>query len=147
MLDCRSRFSHPIAFKDTGREMLRRKGELRIFARAADQSPFKKDKQRHWHDFLGEPAAFYLGPQKLDEAMQFPVIYIAMTKLRRGYYRATFELLAEPPHAKGGSAIIDAYIEAVERSIRAQPETWLWSNRKWKHQAPTAASIEDEEGI
>jgi KDO2-lipid IV(A) lauroyltransferase len=116
---------------------------------AADQSPFKKDKQSHWRYFFGRPAAFYVGPQKMAEAMQFQVIYIAMTRVRRGHYRARFELLAEPTHDRGGSLILDRYIDAVERSIRAQPETWLWSNRKWKHRPPPASSDEAaaEEGI
>src|SRR5690606_15046887 len=98
MLDCRGRFSHPIPFKSTSRELLRHKGDFRIYAMAADQSPFKKDKQRYWHDFLGQPATFYLGPQKLAEAFHFPVIYIAMKRLRRGYYSARLEPLAEPPY-------------------------------------------------
>jgi KDO2-lipid IV(A) lauroyltransferase len=135
MIECRARSGIPIAFKDAGREMLRRRREFRGFAMLADQAPFKRDK-RYWHDFFGRPGSFYLGPQKIAEATQYPVIYVAMTKLRRGYYRAHFEVLAQPPSPKGGFAILDRYIAALEQSIRRQPETWLWSNRKWKHVPP-----------
>jgi KDO2-lipid IV(A) lauroyltransferase len=141
MMECRARSGKPIAFKDAGREILRRRREFRGFAMLADQAPFKRDK-RYWHDFFGRPGSFYLGPQKIAEASQYPVIYVAMTKTRRGHYRARFELLAQPPHSKGGFAILDSYIAAVERAIRAQPETWLWSNRKWKHQPPAASDEE-----
>jgi len=135
MMACRARSGKPIAFKDAGREILRRRREYRGFAMLADQAPFKRDK-RYWHPFLGRPGSFYLGPQKIAEASQYPVIYVSMVKTRRGHYNARFEVLAQPPHAKGGHAVLDAYIGAVERSIRAQPETWLWSNRKWKHKPP-----------
>lgn len=142
MMACRARSGKPIAFKDAGREILRRRREYRGFAMLADQAPFKRDK-RYWHPFLGRPGSFYMGPQKIAEASQYPVIYVAMVKTRRGHYDAHFEVLAQPPHAKGGHDVLDRYIGAVERSIRAQPQTWLWSNRKWKHKMP--ATVENAE--
>jgi KDO2-lipid IV(A) lauroyltransferase len=132
VFEARSLSGRPIEFSQAGREILRRRREFRGFAMLADQAPFKRDK-RYWHDFFGRPASFYFGPQKIAEATQYPVIYAAITKPRRGHYRARFEILALPPHTKGGSTIIDSYIGAAERAIRAQPETWLWTNRKWKH--------------
>ncbi len=133
--ETRARAGKPIPFSEAGREILRRRREYRCFAMVADQSPFKRDK-RYWHEFLGRPASFYLGPQRIAEVMQYPVVFVRMTKLKRGYYSAHFEVLAEPPYQKDGTAILDRYIDAVERAIRAQPETWMWSNRKWKHQPP-----------
>jgi KDO2-lipid IV(A) lauroyltransferase len=141
MFECRARSGKPIAFKDAGREILRRRREYRGFAMLADQAPFKRD-NRYWHDFFGRPGSFYLGPQKIAEATQYPVVYIAMTKTARGRYQARFEVLAQPPIERGGFKVLDNYIAALERSIRAQPETWFWSNRKWKH-VPPAGDSED----
>lgn len=136
----RARFgSRPIAFQNTIREMLRRRREFRGFSLVADQAPFKKDKHS-WHLFLNRPAAFYLGPQKIAEATQYPVVFVRVTRLRRGYYEAHFEILAEPPIERGGTAVLEAYVAAAERAITAQPETWLWSNRKWKHVPPDMTS-------
>lgn len=138
MQESRARFgSRPIPFQNTMREMLRRRREFRVFSMVADQAPFKKDKH-FWHPFLHRPAAFYLGPQKIAEATQYPVVFVSMTRLRRGYYQAHFEVLAVPPIPRGGDDVLIAYVEATERAIRAQPETWLWSNRKWKHSPPEA---------
>lgn len=144
MFECRARSGKPIAFKDAGREILRRRREYRGFAMLADQAPFKRDK-RYWHDFFGRPGSFYLGPQKIAEATQYPVVYVAMTKTARGRYRAHFEVIAQPPTAKGGFAVLDSYIAALERSIRQQPETWFWSNRKWKHQPPADAADDGDD--
>ena len=135
VFDARARSGKPIAFKDAGREILRRRREFRGFAMLADQAPFKRDK-RYWHTFFGRPGSFYLGPQTIAEATQYPVVFVAMTKQRRGHYSARFEILAEPPIEKGDFSMLDRYIAAVERAIRAQPETWLWSNRKWKQRPP-----------
>ena len=143
VLEARSLSGRPIEFKQAGREILRRRREFRGFAMLADQAPFKRD-NRYWHNFFGRLASFYFGPQKIAEATQYPVIYAAITKPRRGHYRARFEILALPPHAKGGSTILDSYIGAVERAIRAQPETWLWTNRKWKH-IPDSENIDPAE--
>ena len=131
----RARSGKPIIFQDAGREILRRRREFRGFAMLADQAPFKRDK-RYWHMFFGRPGSFYFGPQVLAEATQYPVVFVSMTKQRRGCYSARFEVLAEPPHDRGGYAILDRYIEALERSIHVQPEIWMWSNRKWKHRPP-----------
>jgi len=32
--------------------------------------------------------------------------------------------------------IIEAYIRAAEQAIGEEPESYLWSNRRWKHQPP-----------
>lgn len=137
VFEARTRSGKPIEFKNAGREMLRRRREFRGFAMLADQAPFKRDK-RYWHMFFGRPGSFYLGPQVIAEAAQYPVVYVSMTKQRRGHYSARFEVLAEPPYRKGGFAILDRYIAALESAIRAQPEIWMWSNRKWKHHPPAA---------
>jgi KDO2-lipid IV(A) lauroyltransferase len=135
--ESRGQSTNTIAFKDAGREMLRRRREFRAFSMLADQAPFKKDK-RYWHSFLGRRASFYLGPQKIAEATQYPVFYVTMHRQRRGYYDVSFELLAAPPHPRDDAdfSILARYVVAAERAIRAQPETWLWSNRKWKHRPP-----------
>lgn len=143
--ETRGKFMEPIAFQDAGREMLRRRREFHVFAMLADQAPFKKDK-RHWQSFLGRRASFYLGPQKIAEATQFPVFYVTMHQVRRGHYQVSFELLAAPPHERGGTAILDRYVAAAESAIRLQPETWLWSNRKWKHRPPADAAVEADAG-
>ncbi|MDB6060685.1 MAG: lipid biosynthesis (KDO)2-(lauroyl)-lipid acyltransferase [Verrucomicrobiaceae bacterium] len=143
VLEARSRSGRPIELKTAGREILRRRREFRGFAMLADQSPFKREK-RYWHDFFGRLSSFYFGPQKIAEATQYPVIYAAMTKPRRGHYRMRFEILARPPYPKGGTEILDKYIATVERAIRVQPEIWMWTNRKWKHEPPTADESDEQ---
>jgi KDO2-lipid IV(A) lauroyltransferase len=139
ILESRAQAIKPVPFQNAGREILRGRRQFRAFAMLADQAPFKRD-SRYWHAFFNRPASFYLGPQKLAEAAQCPVVFVAMKKTARGEYSVRFEVLAEPPYGRDGFDILDRYIAACETAIRAQPETWLWSNRKWKHQ-PTPEEL------
>lgn len=138
--ETRARSIDPVPFQNAGKEMLRRRREFRVFSMLADQAPFKRD-ARYWHPFFNREASFYLGPQKLAEATQYPVVFVSMFKRERGFYDVQFEVLAQPPHAREGFAVLDAYIAAAEKAIRRQPETWLWSNRKWKHRRPADATV------
>lgn len=29
--------------------------------------------------------------------------------------------------------ITEAFVQLLEKSIREQPENWVWSHRRWKH--------------
>ncbi|MFT5481501.1 MAG: KDO2-lipid IV(A) lauroyltransferase [Halieaceae bacterium] len=128
----RSRFgAKPLAMRDSTKELVRRRSEFKIFAMVADQSPTRKERG-YWTDFLNRPAAFYEGAEKIALLTQNPVIFVHMRRVRRGHYELRYEPLAEPPHEKNNAGITEAYIEAAERSIRSQPESWLWSNRRWK---------------
>jgi KDO2-lipid IV(A) lauroyltransferase len=121
----------PLAMRDSTKELVRRRSEFKIFAMVADQSPTRKERG-YWTNFLNRPAAFYEGAEKIALLTQNPVIFVHMRRVRRGHYEIRYEPLAEPPHDKENAGITEAYIEAAERSIRSQPESWLWSNRRWK---------------
>ena len=63
---------------------------------------------------------------------KFPVLFVQCRRVRRGYYEMEFHELAKPPYKKDEHEILERYIELTERAIREQPESWLWSNRRWK---------------
>jgi KDO2-lipid IV(A) lauroyltransferase len=64
--------------------------------------------------------------------LQYPVIYHAVKKVRRGYYETTAFEIARPPYAKDSNDIISNYVRAVERVIQENPSGWLWSHNRWK---------------
>lgn len=135
-LSTRARFgAHLVPTEKATKAIIRNRREFRLFTMTADQAPIRREK-KYWHEFFNRPAPFYLGTQKIAELTQFPVFYFSVHRTKRGHYKVTFELIAEPPFAKNSYNIINGYIEAMERAIRYQPETWLWSNRKWRR-SPT----------
>ncbi len=137
MYEIRARFgARPIAVKDTLMEIMQRRKELRGFALVADQSPLEGE-EKYWAHFLQRATPFPVGAEKIARLTKYPVFFVQMRRLKRGYYEVQLELLAQPPYAKTDDyPIIAAYAAAVERQILAYPQDWLWSYRKWKYQKP-----------
>ena len=131
-LSNRTRFgSRLVTTEKAIKTILKNRREYSVLSMMADQSPIRKE-TKYWSNFLNRPAPFYLGTQKVAELTQYPVFYFSIHRVKRGYYTVTFELIATPPFAKNSFDVIDGYIQAAERAIVAQPETWLWTNRKWR---------------
>ena len=53
---------------------------------------------------------------------------------RRGYYEVSFQKLSDEPKDIKDYDITEAYFRALEKTIINQPELWLWTHRRWKHQ-------------
>ncbi|MBC8005226.1 MAG: lipid A biosynthesis acyltransferase, partial [Verrucomicrobia bacterium] len=58
----------------------------------------------------------------------------------RGRYEAFYYKLVENPRDVEPEEILMKYIQKMEEIIKAEPEYWLWSHRRWKHKRP--ANIE-----
>ena len=139
MFALRSQFgSRPLALADATRDILRRRREFRVFVMVADQSPISRERS-YWTMFMNREAAFYLGPEVFAKMTGFPVLFAQCRRCRRGHYEVEFKEVARPPYHKDGHNILDRYIHLAEQSIRAEPESWLWSNRRWKRDRATEA--------
>jgi len=136
MYAVRSRFgAQPIALADAGRDILRRRREPRLIGMVADQSPSGKERG-YWTTFLHRDARFYLGAETIAAMADLPVLFVRCRRLRSGYYELELQLVAAPPHEREGHSITDRYVALAEAAIREEPESWLWSNRRWKRQRP-----------
>jgi KDO2-lipid IV(A) lauroyltransferase len=71
--------------------------------------------------------------------MNLPVVYVLMQKTGRGRYELHAEMLFEHPANLNEEAITEGYVRRLEQDIKAQPETWLWSHKRWKHRRPVTA--------
>lgn len=128
----RSRFgTRALSMQESTRDVVKRRREFRLFAMVADQSPIARERS-YWSTFMNQPAAFYQGSEKIAQLTKYPVVFAAMKRISRGHYQIEFQALAEPPYDKNSHDILDRYIAAAEKTIREQPESWLWSNRRWK---------------
>jgi len=134
MLDARSRFgARPMALPEVGRAVVRRRRERRLIVMLADQSG---PRSGYWTDFLNRPASFHRGAEKLAQSLALPLLFARCRRLRRGYYEMEFLELSLPPHEASGDELLRRYVDTAEEAIRAQPETYLWTNRRWKKQPP-----------
>jgi Kdo2-lipid IVA lauroyltransferase/acyltransferase len=138
MREARSRFGgQPIPIKSFAFELLRRAGQPRAYGLVADQTPLKS-MDKHWTRFLNQDTAFFVGAEKIARFLDAPVAYVAMRRLRRGYYAVHLHVLAEPPYdgdaeQQGEGWITEAYARKLEAEIRTRPADWLWIENKWKY--------------
>lgn len=123
----------PTPMNSLPRQLVTRKDIPRIIALVADQMPDVPE-QAYWTDFLHRDTPFYPGTERLARSRKFAVFYLQLVRLRRGYYEATFTLIAEPPYETvPPGAILERYRDLLEETIRQYPADWLWSHRRWKH--------------
>lgn len=104
-----------------------------LLALVADQNPGIPSKG-YWLNFFGSPTPFVTGPEKGARANDAAVVFAHITKRKRGYYEAHFELATLEPNSLPEGEITKIYIQYLERVIKANPEMWLWSHRRWKHE-------------
>jgi KDO2-lipid IV(A) lauroyltransferase len=102
-----------------------------ILGLVADQSPGNPD-SAYWMNFFGRPTAFVPGPEKGARAGNLPVLFAYILKPKRGYYHAVLEVATEDPSTLKEGELTLRYAHFMEKVIRANPEMWLWSHRRWK---------------
>lgn len=109
-----------------------RAGKMATYAFIADQSP-KTRKNYHCTDFLGKNVPFFTGVERLAKSEDMPVIYLAVDKIKRGYYKASFKVITEDPTTLPDYQITDEFAALLEAQIKANPEYYLWTHKRFKH--------------
>lgn len=128
----RERFgTRVIPMQDTFREMIRNCNELNATTFIADQSP--NPAKAHWMNFLNQDTPVFLGTEKIAQKIKYPIVYVSVKILTRGYYSLMAELLQSPPYTGAEGNITETHTRKLESDIIAQPETWLWTHKRWKH--------------
>jgi KDO2-lipid IV(A) lauroyltransferase len=125
------------AMKETGAAMLRDRGEVTATAFIADQTPHAD--KAYWLTFLGQDTAVYYGTEAAARKFNYPVVYLSIMERRRGHYCMTVETLVENPAEVPEGEITERHVARLERDIRARPDLWLWTHRRWKHSRPATA--------
>ena len=99
----------------------------------ADQSPGDLRKA-FWLPFFNRMTAFVKGPETGARMGDIPVVFGHFTKKKRGYYQGYFTLATVNPRMLQEGELTRKYIAYLEETISANPEMWLWSHRRWKHE-------------
>lgn len=134
--DSRSKCGTELAsIKKTSATFEKYKDQNYIFLMAADQSPSKGKllDSAYWTTFLGIETAFLFGIEKHAKTNDYPVIYIDIQRVKRGYYELELSILVEDPSKYKHGEITEIYKNKLEEIIRKKPENWLWSHKRWKH--------------
>ena len=95
---------------------------------------------RVWLRFLGRDTAFFPGPAQIARAGAYSVYFMALRRVRRGCYEARFEPLAAAGENLEVPELTARYAARVEALVRANPEDWTWTHRRWKLEPPAAGT-------
>jgi Kdo2-lipid IVA lauroyltransferase/acyltransferase len=132
MVGMRTRFGTRITpVEKTLRDMVAFKEEITATAFIADQTATAKN--AYWTNFLNQDTAVFTGPEKLARRFNYPVVYMHVQCMRRGYYEVTPELLFSTPQEAGENEISEVFTKRLEQEIIRDPAYWLWSHKRWKH--------------
>jgi KDO2-lipid IV(A) lauroyltransferase len=132
IIEIRSRFgSRPIPVAQSASDILRYRRQFRCLAMVADQSPTPHERSV-WTTFMNQRAAFHCGPEAIARLTGFPILFAQCQRRSRGYYDIELQPVARPPYSGTDDTITEHYARMAERAIRQEPESWLWSNRRWK---------------
>jgi Kdo2-lipid IVA lauroyltransferase/acyltransferase len=96
----------------------------------SDQSP--STHETTWVKFLNQDTACLYGADKYARQTNFPVYFLDMKRIKRGYYSVNIELLSENPAELQEGDITRLYMTRLEKMIVANPQDWLWSHKRWK---------------
>ncbi len=128
----RTKFGTQIAKEtDTLRVMVANRKKLTATALVADQTA--SPQTGYWTTFLNQETPVYNGPEKLAKKFNYPVVFMNVTRPRRGYYEVTPELMFPEPQAAAEDEILETFMKRLEAEIKINPAIWLWSHKRWKH--------------
>ncbi len=132
MYNMRTRFGTKLyAMKDTMREMVRNRHEVNATAFIADQTPSPEG--AYWTTFLNQDTPVFWGTEKIAQKFNYPVVYVTIKRLKRGFYEVDSEVLVTDSKNTKEGEISELHTRKLEQDIISQPEIWLWSHRRWKH--------------
>lgn len=97
-----------------------------------DQSPGKVANS-YWVRFLNQDTAVMYGTEKYAKEMNYPVLFGAISKVKRGYYTFRFEEVENNPVDSPYGFITEKTTQLLEQQIIEAPQYWLWTHRRWKH--------------
>ena len=86
----------------------------------------------HWTTFLNHDTSFFIGTERIGKQIDAAIYYVRVERIKRGYYRGTFELMSLHPKEYPDYELTDMYARRLEEQIRREPAYWLWTHKRWK---------------
>lgn len=114
---------------------LRSEAKCGLFGMISDQSPLPRF-IRYRMNFLNQDTPVFLGTEQLARKYNYPVFYLDIQRVRRGYYQCKVVPVSTEPSITSEYEITTRFMHLLQDSIERQPQYWLWSHNRWKHSNP-----------
>ena len=125
-----------VAVKDSLDAIFSYIGKRSAFAFISDQAP--RPEKAYWTLFMNQDTPVFKGTELVARKYNLPVIYVSVSRVKRGYYEIRLEELFSNPRKTKKGEVTERYTKRLEEDIRANPEIWLWTHNRWKHKKPEA---------
>ncbi|WP_256010546.1 lysophospholipid acyltransferase family protein [Desertivirga xinjiangensis] len=128
----RSRFGTiMVPMKHTLRKIAENRHRLYFAVFVSDQTPTRHE-SNYFTEFLNQRTSVFLGIEKIAKTTGNPVVFCYIDRIKRGYYEARFKTIVEDPKETSEFEITEIHTKELEQQIKARPELWLWSHKRWK---------------
>ncbi len=111
-----------------------KKGILGVYGFISDQTP-SRQRAKYWNTFMGHKVPIHTGGETLARTLDMNVLYMAVKKVKRGYYEATFIPLTDSILTLPEYEVSKRFIREVEKQIYAEPQYYFWTHKRWKFKA------------
>lgn len=141
MGEIRSGSGIKVVSKDAAlRYLLKSKNQPQIIGIINDQNP-SKGADKYWLHFLNQETPFYAAAEKFSKAMEYPVYYADMKRVKKGYYHTEIIKLSDGGPEISLGEVLKKYVTQLEATITANPSDYLWSHKRWKYTKEEAAKV------
>ena len=107
---------------------------------ATDQSP-THSKNVHWTTFLNQPSAVLIGAERFAKDYDYPLVFVYIKKVKRGYYELEGKLLDKNPNKTKEGELTEFHTRWLENQIIETPQFWLWTHKRWKRKMKAGESV------
>jgi Kdo2-lipid IVA lauroyltransferase/acyltransferase len=129
----RSRAAIPLEMKETIKTLFAdvKNGDQYAAYFISDQRPVRSE-INYWLSFMNQDTPVMLGTEKIARKTNAAVIYVEMLRIKRGYHKLRFDLIAENAAKTDEYFVTKAFYQKLERSICEHPDQYFWTHKRWK---------------
>jgi len=120
-----------------------RNGVSGVYGMISDQSP-QVSKAQLWTEFMGVKVPVHNGAEILARKFDLHVIFLRITKKKRGYYEAEAVPITSNAPDTESTEITKQFLRLSEDEIRKAPEFYLWTHKRWKHRHKVPKAFQDK---
>lgn len=121
-----------VPFLQSARFVSSGRHKSKMIVAIADQTPHKNQISFR-APFLNQDTPVFLGPEKIAKTLDYKVLFCHATRSGRGKYKIRFEPISFQAKLEDEYFITNSHLKMLEADIIEQPESWLWSHRRWKY--------------
>jgi hypothetical protein len=116
MVGMRTRFGTMITpVQQTLRDMVAKRSMITATAFIADQTPSPEG--AYWTTFLNQDTPVFWGTEKIAQKLNYPVVYVTVNRIKRGYYVVNTEYLVKDPKNTQEGEISELHTKKLEKGL------------------------------